>query len=95
VSDFALEQTPAGAEICLHWGKADIRLNDIPRQNYAIKNGSQASIFFDHLVGDGEMYREHCHAECLRAVELITSSNLVGCTTKRSLCLAPPKPQSI
>ena len=48
-------------------------------------------ILFDHLVGDSKQRRRHVQADALAVLRLITSSNLVGCSTGSSAGLAPLK----
>ena len=55
----------------------------------------QASLF-DHLVGAGEQRRRHGRGRASLAVlRLMTSSNLVDCTTGRSAGLAPLRMRAV
>ena len=53
-----------------------------PRSRRAAEQRDElAPLSFDHLVGAGEQRRRHGEAEHPRGLRLMTSSNLVDCTT--------------
>jgi hypothetical protein len=54
----------------------------------SLHRGKLASLSIDHLVGEGEELWWNFEAESLGGIELIASSNLVGCMTGMSAGLA-------
>ena len=62
---------------------------NIAKLQEMLSKGLNACVLFDHLVGACQQCLGHGYAHRFSGLEVIISSNLVGCSTGRSVGLAP------